>query len=98
MRFGLALPHYDFSGPDPGPVTFDRLRSVAQEAERMGFSSVWVSDHFFLDLARYGGPAEPAGSLELFTALAGLATVTQRVRLGTLVGGLMVCLMGGSAM
>jgi F420-dependent oxidoreductase-like protein len=85
MRFGLALPHYDFSRPDGGPVTWGSLAEWARRAEDLGFDSVWISDHFFLSLARYGGPQEPYGSPEALSALAGLATVTERVRLGTLV-------------
>src|SRR6266511_2427276 len=85
MRFGLALPHCDFSSPQGGPVTFARVAEAAVEAERLGFDSVWISDHFFLSLARYGGTDEPHGSLEPMTTLAGLAAVTDRVRLGTLV-------------
>ena len=85
MRFGLALPHYDFSQPDGGPVTFARVAEAARDAERLGFDSVWISDHFFLSTARYGGTAEPQGSLEPMTTLAGIAAVTERVRLGTLV-------------
>ena len=41
--------------------------------------------HFFYSLARYGGPPDLQGSLEPLTALAGLAPLTDRVRLGTLV-------------
>src|SRR5438067_13630980 len=85
MRFGLALPHYDFSMPDGGPVTFEHVAEAARDAERLGFDSVWISDHFFLSLARYGGDDEPRGSLEPMTTLAGLAAVTEHVRLGTLV-------------
>jgi probable F420-dependent oxidoreductase len=85
MRIGLALPHYDFSFPDGKPLSWPRLVDAAQRAEALGFDSVWVSDHFFLDLARYGGPAELSGTVEPFTALAALATATERVRLGTLV-------------
>ena len=85
MKFGLALPHYDFSFPDGSPVTFERTAEAARDAERLGFDSVWVSDHFFLSLARYGGGDELLGSLEPFTTLAGLSQVTERVRLGTLV-------------
>lgn len=85
MRIGLALPHYDFSFPDGGPVTWERLADAARRAESLGFDSVWVSDHFFLALTRYGGGAEPNGSVEPLAALAALATVTERVRLGTLV-------------
>jgi F420-dependent oxidoreductase-like protein len=85
MRFGLALPHYDFSFPDGGPVSWERVAQAARRAEALGFDSVWVSDHFYLSLSRYGGSDEPQGSVEPITALAGLATVTERVRLGTLV-------------
>ena len=87
MRVGIALPHYDFSFPDGGPVSYERLRDAAVRAEALGFDSGWVSDHFFLSLARYGGGDEPRGSLEPMTSLAALATVTSRIRLGTLVLG-----------
>lgn len=85
MRFGLALPHYDFSFPDPHPVGWSDLVEWAKRAEELGFDSVWVSDHFFLSIARYGGGDERHGTPEPLAALAGLAEVTDRVRLGTLV-------------
>jgi probable F420-dependent oxidoreductase len=85
MRIGLALPHYGFSFPDARDLTWPGLVEAARRAERLGFDSVWISDHFFLDLERYGGPPEIYGSVEPFTALAGLAVATERVRLGTLV-------------
>jgi probable F420-dependent oxidoreductase len=85
MRIGLALPHYEFSFPDHQPASWPRILDAARRAERLGFDSIWISDHFFLDLARYGGSAEPAGTPEPFTALAALAVATERVRLGTLV-------------
>jgi probable F420-dependent oxidoreductase len=85
MRIGLALPHYDYSFPDGKPLSWPGLLDAARRAEALGFDSVWISDHFFLDLARYGGPAEPSGTVEPFTALAALAISTDRVRLGTLV-------------
>jgi probable F420-dependent oxidoreductase len=87
MRIGLALPHYDFSFPDGRPVSWDALASAARRAEDLGFDSAWISDHFFLSLSRYGGPPEPFGSVEPLAALAGLATVTDHIRLGTLVLG-----------
>jgi len=85
MRVGLALPHYDFSLPGGGPVTFARVAEVARTAERLGFDSVWMSDHFFASLERYGGGDARYGSLEPLTTLAALAPLTERVRLGTLV-------------
>ncbi|MGZ4109042.1 MAG: LLM class flavin-dependent oxidoreductase [Actinomycetota bacterium] len=87
MRFGLSLPHYDFSLPGVRPITFDAVAEHAQRAEALGFDSVWVSDHFFYSLARYGAGDELLGSLEPLTTLAGLAVRTKRVRLGTLVLG-----------
>jgi probable F420-dependent oxidoreductase len=85
MRLGLALPHYDFSIPGVSPVTFDAVAEVAVRAERLGFESVWLSDHFFSTLERYGGGPQRYGSLEPLATLAGLAAATERVRLGTLV-------------
>jgi probable F420-dependent oxidoreductase len=85
VRFGLALPHYDFSLPGERPITTSRVVEFAVEAERLGYDSVWISDHFFLSLARYGGPPDRQGSLEPMTTLAALAVQTSRVRLGTLV-------------
>lgn len=85
MRVGLALPHYDLSLAGGEPVTFARVAEVATTAERLGFDSVWMSDHFFTSLERYGGDAGPRGSLEPLTTLAALAPMTERVRLGTLV-------------
>lgn len=85
MRVGLALPQYDFSLPGGGPITFARVAEQALRAERLGFDSVWVSDHFFASLERYGGDGTRYGSLEPLTTLAALAPITERIRLGTLV-------------
>jgi probable F420-dependent oxidoreductase len=84
MKLGLALPHYDSSFPDQQPATFDRVARYAELAESLGFFQLWVSDHFWLDLERYGG-AGRQGTPECWTMLSALATRTSRVRLGTLV-------------
>ena len=85
MKLGLAVPHYDISFPDQQPATFDRIVRYAELAESLGFSQLWVSDHFWLDLTRYGGPTERQGTPECWTMLSALAVRTTRVRLGTLV-------------
>jgi probable F420-dependent oxidoreductase len=83
MRLGLALPHYDTSLAGR-PVEWPAVARVAALAEQSGFSSVWVSDHLFLDWGKYGGPSTPQGALECWTTLSGLAAITDRVRLGSL--------------
>ncbi len=85
MKLGLALPHYDHSFPDGGPLTFDRVAGYAQRAEAIGLSEVWISDHFWLSLDRYGGPPGRRGSLECWSTLSALAMRTHSVRLGSLV-------------
>ena len=85
MKLGIALPHYDFSFPDQQPATFDRIARYAELAESSGFSQAWVSDHFWLDMGRYGGLVGRQGTPECWTTLSALAVRTSRVRLGTLV-------------
>lgn len=87
MRFGLSLPHYGFSLPDGAPITFEAMEAWAVRAERLGFDSIWVSDHFFYSFGRYGADPTPIPAIEPLTAIAGLASATDRVRLGTLVLG-----------
>jgi probable F420-dependent oxidoreductase len=84
MRFGLSLPHYGFSFPT-GQISYPDAAGWARRAEALGFDSVWVSDHFFYSFARYGSDPSPIASLEPLATLAGIAAVTDRVRLGTLV-------------
>lgn len=85
MRFGLALPHYDFSIASGGPITPADTLGWARRAEALGFDSVWISDHLFYSFERYGADPAPLGSLEALTTLSAVAAVTERVRVGTLV-------------
>lgn len=85
MRVGLALPHFDFSVPGEDPLPWSILADWARRAEALEFESLWVADHLFLDLARYGGPPGTFGSYDPLVVLAALARVTRQVRLGTLV-------------
>ncbi len=76
---------------------YEKLREIAQEAERVGIHSLWHCDHFVtLDPTSYGSQTgfgsqdEKAQSvdtaiLEPWTSLAALARDTNTLRLGTLV-------------
>jgi F420-dependent oxidoreductase-like protein len=81
--FGLQIPGFRHAGSSDAEM-FDHVVAHAQAAERSGFDSVWVMDHFW-QLPALGGPDEPI--LEAYTLLGALAARTARVRLGTLVTG-----------
>lgn len=85
MRFGLALPQYDYSLSPVSKIDWPSVVEWGRKAEGLGFDSVWLSDHLFVDLAKYGGSPEPQAVMECFTTLAALAATTNRVRLGSLV-------------
>jgi alkanesulfonate monooxygenase SsuD/methylene tetrahydromethanopterin reductase-like flavin-dependent oxidoreductase (luciferase family) len=73
MRFGAAFWIQRTTWPE--------LRDACLAAERAGWDSLWVDDHL---LADEGDPSDP--KLEGWATISALATVTQRVRLGLLVG------------
>ncbi len=85
MRIGVALPQYDYSIADEPELRFDTIVSCAQAAVRAGADSLWLSDHLFLDLAKYGGSAEPQGCFDPVVTLAALSRLVPDARLGTLV-------------
>lgn len=85
MRIGLALPQYDYSVPGELPLTYATVADHARRAEGLGFDSLWLSDHLFLDIAKYGGSDQRYGAFEPIATLGALAGVVTKPRLGTLV-------------
>jgi probable F420-dependent oxidoreductase len=85
VRIGLALPQFDFSVPGESPLRWETLRDFARWADQTGFDSLWLADHLFFDIGKYGGSPEPAGAFEPIATLGALSSVVERARLGTLV-------------
>ena len=82
IRLGLQIPNFSYG--TPVAELFPAVKAQAQEAESAGFDTVLVMDHLY-QLPTLGAPDEPM--LEAYTALAALATATERVQLSTLVAG-----------
>ena len=85
IQLDLHLPNFNYPGVGPEAV-FDKLVDIATTAERAGFSSVTVMDHYH-QIAAVGPPQN--WMFEGNTMLAGLAARTRTVALGLLVGGVM---------
>lgn len=75
-RFGVFLPSWVW--PDDGPERVRGLLTFAREVERLGFDSIFITDHVIAAKHFYD-----VSWLEPLTTLAFVAAVTERVRLGT---------------
>lgn len=85
MQVDLALPQFDFSVPGRTPLEYEDVLVWARAAERLGLDAVWLADHVFWSVEKYGGPSHRSSALDPIVALAGIARATSRVRIGTLV-------------
>ena len=83
MKFGLIVPQgwrMDLVGiPDPVEA-YETMTRVAQEAEALGFDSIWLYDHFHT----VPTPTQEV-TFECWTSTAALARDTKRVRIGQMV-------------
>ena len=88
MKIGLQVPNFTWPG---GPTNIaTKLAEIATAADEAGFASLWVMDHFFQIGGRNPqsglGPAEDE-MLEGYSVLSYLAGITKKVKLGTMVTG-----------
>src|SRR5688572_842868 len=82
MRIGAIVPQGwtgEYDGWDARDA-WQRSLAVATQAERLGFESIWLFDHFHTIPEPRDEP-----TFESFTSLSALAAVTSRVRLGHIV-------------
>jgi F420-dependent oxidoreductase-like protein len=82
MKIGAIVPQGwigDYDGWDPLEA-WRRTAVVATQADRLGFESIWLFDHFHT----VPNPTDEI-TFESFTSLAALAALTTRVRLGHIV-------------
>jgi F420-dependent oxidoreductase-like protein len=82
MKIGAIVPQ-GWTGEYDGWDTRDAWRrtvEVARQADRLGFESIWLYDHFHT----VPRPTDEI-TFESFTTLAALAALTERVRLGHIV-------------
>jgi len=67
IPFGMSLPHRS-----PDPISAETVRAVAQRAEMLGFSDLWVTENTL----------DHVTSFDPLTVLTYAAAVTTRIRLG----------------
>ena len=82
MKLGVIVPQgwtHEYDGWEP-QAAWARTVAVAQQADRLGFDSIWLYDHFHT-------VPKPTDELtfESFTSLSALAALTERVHLGQIV-------------
>ena len=82
-RFGLQIPSFTFPGVADDQL-FEKIAEIAVTAERSGFDSVWVMDHYY-QIMTVGAPEEPM--FEAYSLLTALAARTSTAKLGAMVSG-----------
>jgi F420-dependent oxidoreductase-like protein len=83
VKLGLQI--NNFTWPGGAAAIGPTLARVTSTADKAGFDSIWVMDHFFQ--IRGSGPPE-APMLEGMTALGFMAAHSKRARIGLMVGGI----------
>jgi alkanesulfonate monooxygenase SsuD/methylene tetrahydromethanopterin reductase-like flavin-dependent oxidoreductase (luciferase family) len=79
MKIGVTIPGYELASGRARP--FGAMVEAAVDAERLGYDSIWVMDHVFVDR----GGKRILGGPEPLTFLSHVAARTERIELGTLV-------------
>lgn len=70
IKFGIRLPHFN--------ADFNTILNIATNCDKLDFDSIWLMDHMI-------GPSSNRPFLECWTTLSSLASLTRRIKLGSLV-------------
>ena len=76
IKFDVFLPFYAFRNQKRTTPLFNLLQEVVLECERLGYYSVLLDDHLML---------KKTPILECWTTLSALSSITEKIRLGTMV-------------
>lgn len=82
MGFGVMMPISEGSafGPTPG---FQDIATVGAHAEQLGFDALWFADHLIMQIPP--GEGDVRGVWEPYPLMAGVAAITERIAIGTMV-------------
>src|SRR5262249_52279083 len=85
MKFGLQYPNYsfDYRNHDTSQIVVS-LSNLVTRAEMLGFDSFWVMHHFH-QIPIVGKPED---MLESWITISVLAGVTSKIKLGTMMTGI----------
>jgi alkanesulfonate monooxygenase SsuD/methylene tetrahydromethanopterin reductase-like flavin-dependent oxidoreductase (luciferase family) len=75
LKFGVFLPFYAFQAKEP-KERFNLTRDIVLECEHLGYDTVWLDDHLMY---------REWPILESWTTLSALSSLTNKIRLGTMV-------------
>jgi F420-dependent oxidoreductase-like protein len=75
LKFGVFLPFYAFQ-ENQKATQFNHILDIVLESERLGYHSVWLDDHLMFG---------KTSILESWTTLSALASLTKKIKLGTMV-------------
>jgi F420-dependent oxidoreductase-like protein len=70
IKFGIRLPHFN--------ADYNTIQKIAIYYDELGFDSIWLMDHMI-------GPSSNQPLLECWTTLSSLASLTNTIKLGSLV-------------
>ena len=82
LKVGLMIPSWS-GAPDRQAPTWHDVNGLAQQAEAVGFDSVWIADTIVV----HPDPSSSMGYWDCWSILAALAAGTPRIELGSLVSG-----------